>query len=130
MEVPRLLVNVNARVLTLAIQLLAASSVKQANSVGEVMSVWHVHLLIYTEVRLWAAVINQIVGACLDTQDQHHPIRPTYFKEILYCQDQTPVLHVLQGRTKASLEVLRALRVLLAKRRWLEALPRAIAVTS
>jgi hypothetical protein len=44
--------------------------------------------------------------------------------------DLIPARYVLQERTKASLEVLRALRVLLAKRPCLEALPRAIVVTS
>jgi hypothetical protein len=65
-----------------------------------------------------------IVGALLGTQGQtQFNLRPKSIDLIL-------ARYVLQGRTKASLEVLRALRVLLAKRRWLEALPRAIAVTS
>ncbi len=133
MEVPRLSVNVNARVLTLEIQLLAAKYVQQAHSFGRTMAlifVCHVQLSISIEILLLGALRHLIVCAYLGTQDQRHQTLSIYLYQTWHDQNQTHVLYVLQARTKASWEALRALRVLLVKLPCLEALQRAIVVTS
>jgi hypothetical protein len=108
--------------------------VQQGNTQGNIWQYYPVCLRVQlrqpaltvprTDFLLLYPLCQLIVCALLGIQGQ------TLFNLTPTSIDLIPARYVLQERTKASLEVLRALRVLLAKRPWLEALPRAIVVTS